>query len=251
MDLASIVGILGAIGLIVVTMMMSGDIMMFFNVPSLVIVVGGSIFAVMAKFGLSQFLGLGKIIGKGFKNNIANPGELIDEIVELADAARKGGLLALEGKDVSNDFLQKGIQMLVDGHDPDVVKGMLNNDKRLALARHKVGSQILMAMSSMAPAMGMIGTLVGLVAMLANMDDPKSIGPAMAVALLTTLYGAMMANAFCEPLADKLALRADEEALIKDLVIDALIAIQGGQNPRVIDSMLRTYLPESKREPAT
>lgn len=251
MDLATIVGILGAVGLIVVTMMMSGDIMMFFNVPSLVIVVGGSIFAVMAKFGLSQFLGLGKIIGKGFKNTIANPSELIDEIVELADAARKGGLLALEGKDVSNDFLQKGIQMLVDGHDPDVVKGMLNNDKKLALARHKVGSQILMSLSSMAPAMGMIGTLVGLVAMLANMDDPKSIGPAMAVALLTTLYGAMLANAFCEPMADKLALRADEEALIKDLVIDALIAIQGGQNPRVIDSMLRTYLPESKREVAT
>jgi chemotaxis protein MotA len=250
-DLASIVGILGAVALIVVTMMMSGDIMMFFNVPSLVIVVGGSIFAVMAKFGLSQFLGLGKIIGKGFKNNIANPSELIDEIVELADAARKGGLLALEGKDVSNDFLQKGIQMLVDGHDPDVVKGMLNNDKKLALARHKVGAQILMSMSSMAPAMGMIGTLVGLVAMLANMDDPKSIGPAMAVALLTTLYGAMLANAFCEPLADKLSLRAEEEAQIKDLVIDALIAIQGGQNPRVIDSMLRTYLPEGKREVAT
>lgn len=251
MDLATIVGILGAMGLIVVTMLMSGDLGMFINIPSLVIVVGGSIFAVMAKFGLSQFLGIGKIMGKGFKNTIDNPAELIDEIVELADAARKGGLLALEGKDVSSDFLQKGIQMLVDGHDPEVVKSMLNNDKRLAVERHKVGSQIFMAMSAMAPAMGMIGTLIGLVAMLANMDDPKSIGPAMAVALLTTLYGAVMANAFCEPLADKLSLRAAEEAQVKSLVIDALLAIQGGQNPRVIDTMLRTYLPEGKREVET
>lgn len=250
MDLATIVGIVGAMGLIVVTMLMSGDLGMFVNIPSVVIVVGGSLFAVMAKFGLGQFLGIGKIIGKGMVNKVEEPGPLIDEIVELADAARKGGLLSLEGKEVSSDFLQKGIQLLVDGHDGDVVKQLLSNDKRLALERHQIGASILMSMSSMAPAMGMIGTLIGLVAMLANMDDPKSIGPAMAVALLTTLYGAVMANAFCEPLADKLKLRANEESLVKSLIIDALLAIQGGQNPRVIESMLRTYLPEGKREAA-
>jgi len=247
-DLATIVGIIGAFGLIIVTMLMSGDLGMFVNIPSLVIVVGGSIFAVMAKFGLGQFLGVGKVIGKGMTNKLEQPGPLIDEIVELADAARKGGLLSLEGKEVSSDFLQKGIQLLVDGHDADVVKQLLSNDKKLAEERHKIGSNIMMSMSSMAPAMGMIGTLIGLVAMLANMDDPKSIGPAMAVALLTTLYGAVMANAFCEPMADKLKLRAAEEAMIKSLVIDALLAIQGGQNPRVIESMLRTYLPEGQRE---
>lgn len=250
MDLATIIGLLGALGLIVATMLLSGDLGMFVNVPSLVIVFGGSLFAVMAKFGLGQFLAGGKVAGKSFVTKHTDPAALIDEIVELADAARKGGLLALEGTDVGNEFLSKGIELLVDGHDPDVVKRLLSNDKNLAAERHATAVGIFSSLAAMAPAMGMIGTLIGLVAMLANMDDPKSIGPAMAVALLTTLYGAVFANAFCEPVADKLKLRAAEEALVKSLVIDALLAIQAGQNPRVIDTMLRTYLPEGKREVA-
>ena len=250
MDLATLVGLLGALALIVVSMLMSGDLGMFVNGPSLVIVVGGTIFAVMAKYGLGQFLGAMKVAGKSFKNSMPDPNELIEEIVALADEARKGGLLSLEGKEVSSDFLQGGIQLLVDGHDPDVVKTLLATDKNKAVDRHKVGASIFAAMTDMAPAMGMIGTLIGLVAMLANMDDPKSIGPAMAVALLTTLYGAIIANAMTGPISDKLALRADEEAMIKSLVIDALLAIQAGQNPRVIDSMLKNYLPEGKRKSA-
>lgn len=250
MDLATLVGLLGAFALIIVSMLMSGELGMFVNGPSLVIVFGGSIFAVMAKFGLGQFLGAVKVAAKSFMFKADDPFELIDEIVELADAARKGGLLSLEGKEVNSQFLQKGIQLLVDGHDPDVVKTMMGKDKKLAEERHTVGADIFSALNDMAPAMGMIGTLIGLVAMLANMDDPKSIGPAMAVALLTTLYGAILANAFCGPVSDKLRLRAKEEAMTKSLVVDALLAIQGGQNPRVIDSMLRTYLPEGKREAA-
>lgn len=248
MDLATLVGLLGALALIVISMLMSGELGMFVNVPSLVIVVGGTIFAVMAKFGLSQFLGAIKVAGKSFKTKLPDPNELIEEVVALADEARKGGLLSLEGKEVSSDFLQRGIQLLVDGHDPDVVKTLLSKDKVQAVERHSVGSNIFASMTDMAPAMGMIGTLIGLVAMLANMDDPKAIGPAMAVALLTTLYGAVIANAMTGPISDKLKLRAAEEAMIKSLVIDALLAIQGGQNPRVIDSMLRAYLPEGKRE---
>ncbi|WP_045857891.1 flagellar motor protein PomA [Teredinibacter purpureus] len=247
MDLATIVGLVGALALIVISMLMSGELGMFVNGPSMVIVVGGTIFAVMAKYGLSQFLGAIKVAGKSFSTKLPDPNELIEEIVALADEARKGGLLSLEGKEVSSDFLQRGIQLLVDGHDPDVVKTLLSIDKNKASERHEVGSSIFAAMAEMAPAMGMIGTLIGLVAMLANMDDPKSIGPAMAVALLTTLYGAIIANAMCGPISDKLKLRAGEEAMVKSLVIDALLAIQGGQNPRVIDSMLRNYLPEGKR----
>lgn len=248
MDLASLVGILGALALIVVSMLMSGELGMFVNVPSLVIVVGGTIFACMIKYGLGQYLGAMSVAGKAFKTKLPDVNELIDEIVGLADEARKGGLLSLEGKEVSSDFLQRGIQLLVDGHDPDVVKTLLSKDKNQAVERHAVGADIFAAMTDMAPAMGMIGTLIGLVAMLANMDDPKAIGPAMAVALLTTLYGAIIANAMTGPISDKLKLRAVEEAMIKSLVIDALLAIQGGQNPRVIDSMLRNYLPEGKRE---
>lgn len=248
MDLATLVGLLGAMALIVISMLMSGELGMFVNAPSLVIVVGGTIFAVMAKYGLGQFLGAVKVAGKSFKTNLPDAAELIEEVVALADEARKGGLLSLEGKEVSSDFLQRGIQLLVDGHDPDVVKSLLSKDKVQAVERHTTGSSIFSSMSDMAPAMGMIGTLIGLVAMLANMDDPKAIGPAMAVALLTTLYGAVIANAITGPISDKLKLRAAEEAMIKSLVIDALLAIQGGQNPRVIDSMLRAYLPEGNRE---
>lgn len=247
MDLATLVGLIGAMALIVVSMLMSGELMMFVNGPSVVIVVGGTLFAVMAKFGLGQFLGAVKVAAKSFKNKMPDPYELITEIVSLADEARKGGLLSLEGKEVSSDFLQRGIQLLVDGHDPDVVKSLLSVDRNKAVERHATGASIFSSMADMAPAMGMIGTLIGLVAMLSNMDDPKAIGPAMAVALLTTLYGAIIANALCIPISDKLKLRAAEEGMIKALVIDALLAIQGGQNPRVIDSMLRNYLPEGKR----
>ncbi|MFT5117642.1 MAG: chemotaxis protein MotA [Kiritimatiellia bacterium] len=250
MDLATLIGILGALALIVVTMMMSGDLSMFINMPSVVIVIGGTFTAVMAKYSLGQYLSFLKMAGKSFKNSEVNLGDLIDEIVALADEARKGGLLALEDKEVSSDFLSKGIQLLVDGHEPDVVKAILSKEKTEAEKRHVTGASIFFKLSAMAPAMGMIGTLIGLVAMLANMSDPKAIGPAMAVALLTTLYGAVLANAVCEPIADKLTLKAKNDVLLKNLVIDALLAIQNGQNPRVIDSMLRNYLPEGKREVA-
>lgn len=248
MDLATLVGLIGAVALIIVSMLMTGQAGMFLDAPSLVIVVGGTIFAVMAKYGLGQFLSAGKIAAKSFLYKAPDPNELIDELVRLADDARKGGLLSLEGREVSSEFLQRGIQLLVDGHDPEVVKGLLARDKQQAMERHKVGASIFASMADMAPAMGMIGTLIGLVAMLANMDDPKAIGPAMAIALLTTLYGSLIANCLCGPIAEKLRLRAGEELMTKNLIIDALLAIQSGQNPRVIDSMLRNYLPEGKRQ---
>jgi len=249
-DLATLVGLVGALGLIIVAMLQSGDLAMFVNGPSLLIVVGGSIFAVMAKFSLGQFFSAFRVASKSFVFKLEDPADLIDEIVALADAARKGGLLSLEGKEVNSEFLEKGIQLLVDGHDPDVVKAMLSKDRYLTEQRHSKGSAIFAALGDVAPAMGMIGTLIGLVAMLANMDDPKAIGPAMAIALLTTLYGSLLANAVFIPISDKLRLRAAEEVMIKSLIIDALLAIQSGQNPRVIDTMLRTYLPKGKRDVA-
>lgn len=248
MDLATLVGIIGALGLIAASMVLTGEIGIFINPPSLLIVVGGTTFAVMAKFSLGQFFGAVKVAAKSFVFRLEDPAELIDEVVELSDAARKGGLLSLEGKEVSNPFLEKGIQLLVDGHDPEVVKAMLSKDRYLAEDRHRQGASIFSALGEVAPAMGMIGTLIGLVAMLTNMEDPKAIGPAMAIALLTTLYGVLLSNIVFNPIADKLKLRAGEEALVKRLIIDALLAIQSGQNPRVIDAMLRTYLPERKRD---
>ena len=250
MDLATLVGLLGAFGIVVAAMVTGGDVGVFVNVPSLLIVLGGSLFVVLMKFTLAQFLGIGKVMGKAFMFKSIKPEDIITEAVDLADAARKGGLLSLEDKTVSSDFMQRGIQLLVDGHDPDIVRGLLNKEKNLTTERHEDAAGIFKAMGDVGPAMGMIGTLVGLVQMLSNMSDPKSIGPAMAVALLTTLYGAMLATMFALPIADKLDGRKAEEELNQSLIIDGLLAIQAGQNPRVIEQMLRNYLPEKKRATA-
>lgn len=250
MDLATIIGLIGALAIIALAMMLSGGLGMFVDLPSVLIVVVGGLFVAMVKFGLGQFLSAAKIAVKAFSFKSQDPSDLIDEVVELADVARKGGLLSLEGREVSNDFLEQGIQLLVDGHDPDVVRSLLYKDMGQALERHEKGSAIFAAIADVSPAMGMIGTLIGLVAMLSNMDDPKAIGPAMAVALLTTLYGAMIGTMIAGPIRDKLMLRRGEEALNKKLIIDALLAIQSGQNPRVIDSMLRNYLPQKQRSRA-
>jgi chemotaxis protein MotA len=246
-DIATLVGLIGSFGLVVAAMVMGGDVGVFVNVPSLLIVIVGTLFVVMMKYTLGQFLTVGKIAGKAFMFKSVAPETIIAETVELADAARKGGLLSLEDKTVSSDFMQRGIQLLVDGHDPEVVKTLLNKESKLASDRHDMGITIFSAMGDVGPAMGMIGTLVGLVQMLSNMSDPKSIGPAMAVALLTTLYGAMLATMFALPVADKLGRRKDEEALNQALITDGLLAIQAGQNPRVIEQMLKNYLPEGKR----
>ncbi|SEG81357.1 flagellar motor protein PomA [Marinobacterium lutimaris] len=250
MDLATIVGLIGALGIIIAAMVLGGDVGIFVNVPSILIVIGGSLLVVLMKFTLGQFLGAGKIAAKAFMFKSVMPEEIIAETVDLADAARKGGLLSLEEKEVSSPFMQRGIQLLVDGHDPEVVKNLLHKEASLTDERHDFGAKIFRAIGDVGPAMGMIGTLVGLVQMLSNMSDPKSIGPAMAVALLTTLYGAMLATMICLPIADKLENRKDEEALNQALIIDGLLAIQAGQNPRVIEQMLRNYLPEKKRQQA-
>jgi chemotaxis protein MotA len=246
-DLATIIGILGAIGFVVMAMIQGGDIAMFINVPSILIVFGGSLFVVLSQYTLGQFFGAGKIVGKAFMFKIETPESQIEKIVEMADAARKGGFLALEEAEIANPFMQKGVDMLVDGHDVDVVRATLSKDIYMTSERHDFGKSIFKGLGDVAPAMGMIGTLVGLVAMLSNMDDPKSIGPAMAVARLTTLYGAMLANLVCLPISVKLGHRADEEKLNQSLVLDGIIGIADGQNPRVIEGILKNYLAANKR----
>lgn len=252
MDLATLIGMVGAIGFIIMAMFIgsSGDVGMFGDLVSVLIVFGGSIFVVLSKFTLPQFLGAGKAVAKAFMFKIESPEELIEKAVQLGDSARKGGFLALEEAEIPNGFMQKGINMLVDGHDADVVRATLQKDIVLTEKRHDAAIAIFKSLGDVAPAMGMIGTLIGLVAMLSNMDDPKAIGPAMAVALLTTLYGAFIANVIAIPLADKLAIRNQQEKLNNLLILDAILGIQDGQNPKVIEGILRNYLAQGKREPA-
>lgn len=251
MDLATLIGMLGAIGFVVMAMVMGGDISMFINVPSILIVFGGTLFVVLSQHTLGQFFGAGKIGGKAFMFKIEAPDDLIQKIVEMADAARKGGFLALEEAEIENEFMQKGVDMLVDGHDVEVVRDTLAKDITMTTERHEFGAKIYKGMGDVAPAMGMIGTLIGLVAMLSNMDDPKAIGPAMAVALLTTLYGAFFANVICLPMSVKLNNRAEEEKLNQSLVLDGIVGIADGQNPRVIEGILKNYLAASKRGSTT
>ena len=248
MDFATIIGLIGAFGVVVSAMILGGGLEVFLNVPSMLVVFGGTFMVVMMKFGLKQFFGAIVIAFKAFFNKSTQLDELITVSVNMADMARKGGLLSLESFEVDNPLLKKGVQLLVDGHDNEVVKSILHKDMSLTIDRHTRGQKIFKAVADVGPAMGMIGTLIGLVQMLSAMDDPKSIGPAMAVALLTTLYGAMLANMVAMPIADKLELRSSEEKKVRSLIIDALGAVQAGQNPRVIADFLKSYLPSSKRD---
>lgn len=247
-DIATLIGLFGALAIIVVSILLGEGALVFVNVPSALIVFGGSLFVVLAKFSLPQFLGAVGVAARAFKFRLPTVEEAIAETVDLAQVARKQGVLALEEKKVSSPFFQQGLQMLVDGQDRETLQGYLDKERLLTLDRNRWGAKIFSAFADVGPAMGMIGTLVGLVQMLSNMSDPKSIGPAMAVALLTTLYGAMLATMICIPIADKLNLRMSEESRMQQLWTDALLSIQAGTNPRIVEQMLSSYLPSDRRD---
>lgn len=247
MDLATLLGMVGAILIVLAAILTGGSALVFINIPSILIVLGGTFAVVMIKFSLKHFFGAFKVAVRAFIFKLESPDELITQIVELANIARKEGMLALEEQEISNPFLNQGIQMLIDGNDREVINTVMTKDLQHTVDRHKWGAKVFSATGDVAPAMGMIGTLIGLVQMLSSMDDPKAIGPAMAVALLTTLYGAMLANMIALPIADKLELRKREESIVKAICIDGVLAIQEGQNPRIIESMLKAYLAPSQR----
>lgn len=247
MDLATLIGVFGAVGCIIVAILMGGEMGMFVNGPSIMIVVAGSLAVVLMKFPLATMLGAFGVAAKAFFHKAQQPSEIIEQSVELANVARKDGLLGLENVEVDNEFLAKGISMVVDGNPPELVSKILAKEISISIERNEAGLNIFKAIGDVAPAMGMIGTLIGLVQMMSNMSDPKSIGPAMAVALLTTLYGAVIANVFALPIADKLAIRSDEERLTKSMILESISAIQEGLNPRMIEGLLNVYLPVNKK----
>ena len=243
MDPGTLIGLIGATATILAAIFVGGSALMFVNIPSLLIVVGGTIFVTLVKYPMGHTLAAFKIGLRALFAKGENPMELIETSVELANIARKEGVLGLEKIEIKNPFLSRGMQLVIDGQDPDVVKKILNKEINLTIERHDLGQSIFTGIGDSAPAMGMIGTLIGLVQMMSNMDDPKSLGPAMAVALLTTLYGAVIANAIALPIADKLAYRSNEERLNKSLILETINSIQNGLNPRVMEDLLKTYLP--------
>ncbi len=248
MDIATLVGFILGLGIIIAAIATGGDVMLFVDVASLLIVFGGTFGVSLMRLPLSDFIRSFSVVGKAFLNKNDKPAELIEDAVRLSDVARKNGLLALEGEQITNPFLQKGVGLCVDGHDPDFVKKMLSQEIDQVIGRHEVGQSMWKGVGDLAPAMGMIGTLVGLVQMLANMSDPASIGPAMAIALLTTLYGAMIANMFAIPIVDKLASVSSYEKVNRELILETISGIQEGINPKVLESLLYSYVSEKKRK---
>ena len=250
MDLATLIGVIGAMGAIVTAIMMGGEMSMFVNGPSVMIVIGGTFAVTLMKFPLGHMLGAFGIALKAFVYKATQPSQIIEQSIELANVARKEGLLGLENVAVENEFLKHGIQLVVDGNAPELVHKILSKNISLSIERNELGLNIFKAIGDVAPAMGMIGTLIGLVQMMSNMSDPKAIGPAMAVALLTTLYGAVIANTIALPIADKLAHRSNEERLNKSMILESISAIQEGLNPRMIEGLLNAYLPANKKASA-
>ena len=228
-------------GIIIAAIFVGGSVETFLSVPSFLIVLGGTIMVVLIKFNLGQALGAANVARRAFVSQLAEPEELIDQIIEMNSIARREGILALEDHEVGDPFLKRGVGLLVDGCEPETIKSTLGKDMRETSNRHKLGAKVFTAF-------GMIGTLIGLVQMLSSMDDPKKIGPAMAIALLTTLYGAILGNVIALPIADKLTLRRNEESKLNAICLDGLLGMCEGQNPRVLESMLKTYLSPSERE---
>ncbi len=248
MDFATLAGFVLGIGIIAAAIVTGGDFMLFVDVPSILIVFGGTFGVSLMRLPLADFLRSFSVAGRAFMNKNHNPSVLIEEAVSLADLARKSGLLALDSVDVTDPFMKKGIRLCVDGNAPDFVQSLLQQEIDLMIRRNEVGQNMWKGVADLAPAMGMIGTLVGLVQMLANMSDPAAIGPAMAVALLTTLYGAMIANVFALPMIDKLASIQNYEKTNKDLVVSFIGNLQAGTNPKVLKTLLNTYVAGKKRD---
>ncbi len=244
-DLATLIGMIGGIGVMVAAILTGGRAGLFLDTASFLIVVGGTIAVTLIRFPLKTCFGGFKVAVKAFRVKIEPPLGIIKQAVELAAIVRREGLLALENQNVENVFFAKGLRLCVDGLEPDFVRKLLTEDMEKTIDRHESGQAMFKAMGDAGPAMGMIGTLIGLVQMLANMDDPKAIGPAMAIALLTTLYGSIVANLFALPIADKLSVRTNEEALNKALIIESISSIQEGRNPRVMEELLMSFLPGS------
>lgn len=250
MDIATIAGIVAGIFVICMAMLTGGSFMQFVDLPSTLIVIGGTCAAVLIRFPLGGVL---KALGLGLKIALRNPSashrDTVEEIARLGGIARKSGPLGLDNERVDDEFLAKGIQLIADGHEVDFIAETMNREAELKLDRLTQGEKIFRAIGDAAPAFGMIGTLVGLIQMLATMEDPSNIGPSMAIALLTTLYGALIANLIAIPVADKLAAKLKDTELNQALVTDGIVQIRQNKNPNLIREMLLAYLPENARGP--
>ncbi len=243
MDIAIIVG-LGSALILILFGIKPQNIAAFIDLPSVYITIGGAIAGTIAAFPLSRILNSVNVIKNAFIAKNVTPVETIRQLVDFAEQARREGILALEARaaEIKDEFLKKGIQLAVDGTEPDLIKDILSTEISFTEIRHEEGAKVIDFLGSMGPSFGMIGTLVGLVLMLGNMSDVSSIGPNMAVALITTFYGSVLANVFCLPMVEKLKTFSRKEILIKELMLEGIMSLQSGDNPRIVEQKLTAFL---------
>ena len=249
MEITTLLGMVFGFACIVITIILPGTpISDYIDLPSVFIVFGGVIASTIVSYPLSTLKSLPKLIGMAFKSQKMDLTKDVEMIIEVANVARREGILALEEtiRDVDDAFLKKGVMLIVDGSDPELVRSIMETELAFIKERHSGGQGVLLQMSAYSPAYGMIGTLIGLISMLGSLDDMNSLGPNMAVALVTTFYGVILANLIFTPLAKKLKSMSDDEYLRKELVLEGILSIQDGENPRIIREKLNAFLSRSQ-----
>ncbi len=249
MDIATGLGLISAVGVVVGLIMLDGgNFKAYYDIHAVVVIFGGATAATMTRFPFAVMAhGLPMGIKFAFGGRALQPRDLIEELTKLADLMRKGGPMALESVEVPDPFLAQGVRYLVDGYDKEFIRTTMECDRDIFLQHLDEGSKVYRAYGDCAPAWGMIGTILGMVTMFANMSDPSKLGPAMATALLATLYGALIANMICLPLADKLHVKKEEEDVSRTLIIDGVLLLRDNKSPSLIKEMLIAYLPEHAR----
>jgi chemotaxis protein MotA len=249
-DIATIAGLLIGVTVVLLAIMTGSSLVIFMDLPSILIVLGGTFAATLVKFPLrGVFVALPLGLKAAFIYQKDRPRDYIEQAIALCKRARKNGLVSLEGIKLRNPFFAKGIQMCADGRDLEYIRNILTREMAMSIQRDELSSKVFAAIGDFAPAFGMFGTLVGLVQMLSNMQDPTTIGRGMAVALLTTLYGVLIANLLAIPIADKLEAKGEEEKATRALIIECVFQIQQLQNPTSMREILEPFLPEKQRAP--
>lgn len=249
MDLATVIGLSLALILVIGGIIAGGDPGAFVDVTSLLITAGGTLGTVIMSNPIERFKDMGKVIKRAFFSSSPDLVGLVQTMVSFAEKARREGLLALEedASQLEDDFLRKSIQLVVDGTDPELVKAILDTEIGLLEERHSQNKKMFDTMAELAPAFGMLGTLIGLILMLKNLDDPNALGPGMAVALITTFYGSFIANVIALPMSKKLGVRTAQEVLSRELMVEGVLSIQAGENPRIVEEKLKVFLPPVMR----
>lgn len=248
MDLATIIGIFTGIGLLVFSIG-TENMATFLHPPSVMIVVGGSFAAIFVNFSLKEVISVFKVAKNAFKAKSININLIIDKFVELSKKSRKDGILAIEKEipKLRDPFMAMGLEMTVDGIEPEIIRNVMETELTYQIERHKRGQSIFLSLGTYAPAFGMIGTLMGLIAMLKNLDSPENIGLGMSIALITTFYGAVLANLIFLPLSGKLKNRSEEEIILREMMIEGVIAIQYGEHPFNVERLLSNFIEPTKR----